>query len=230
MSVELNIQLDELYNPGSLRDRAGQTYEIIRNRSQLLSDYEGKLDEILKIVQENSNDKILIISKRGEFASKITEYLNTLSEDIICGNYHDKAEPVPAIDLDGNPVFYKSGNKKGERKLMCYQAQKTRNEYLFNTGKIRVLSTNAAPDKELTINVDTIVITSPQCEDIKSYMYRLSNVSYPANKLKLYSIYIKNSLEQTKLLNKPLLNVHKIVNKCENNVINENNSDFILVD
>lgn len=230
MSVEINVQLDELYNPGSIRDRASKTYEIIRNRSQLLSDYDKKLDAILKIVEENKNSNILIINKRGEFASKVTDFINNMSETPICGNYHDKVEPIPAIDEQGNPLFYKSGNSKGKRRYMCAQAQKTRNEYDFNRRKLRVLSTNSAPDKQLSIGVDIIIITSPQCEDIKSYIYRLSNVYYPKRKLKLYSIYVKNSLEQTKLQNKPTTNNHVIINRCENNVISENKSDFIIVD
>lgn len=230
MSIQINVQLDELYNPNSLHDRASQTYEIIRNRSQFLSDYEGKLEEIFKIVEENKDKKILIISKRGEFANKITEYINTLTDEPICGGYHDRLDPIPAIDLDGYPVYYKSGAQKGKRKQMCAQAQKTRNEHLFNIGKLNVLCTNGAPDKELNIDVDVIIITSPLCEDIKSYMYRLSNVRYPSGKIKLYSIYIKNSIEQTRLQNKPLANNHQIINKCESLVVNENNSDFILVD
>lgn len=230
MNVELNVKLDELYNPGSIKDRATRTYEIIRQRSQLLSDYEGKLDVILKIVEENKNSKILIINKRGEFANKVTEFINNMSETNICGNYHDKIEPIPAIDKDGNPITYKSGNSKGKRKYLCSQAQKTLNEQLFNSNKLRVLSTNSAPNKQLTVNVEVIIITSPLCEDIKSYIYRLSNVYYPSGKIKLYSIYVKNSLEQTRLLNKSTSSMHTIINKCENNIISENNSDFIVVD
>lgn len=229
MSTEYNVQIDMLYNPASIKDRAKLTYDMIRNRAILLSDYEGKLDEILHIVEENKGKKILIINKRGEFANKVTDYLNNMSETIICGNYHDKVEPIPAV-YDGKPLFYKSGEKKGQRKYMAAQAQKTYNQELFNTNKLNVLSTTAAPDKNLNIGVDIIIITSPQCEDIKSYMYRLSNVYYPNKCISLYNLYVKNSLEQTKLENKPLANNHTIYNKIENNVINKNNFDFVLVD
>ena len=230
MGIEINVEIDKLYNPSNIRDRATQTYEIIRNRSQLLSDYEGKLDAILNIVEENKDSKILIINKRGEFASKVTDYINNMSETIICGNYHDKVEPIPAIDFQGRPLYYKSGPKKGERRYMGAQAQKTANEELFNLGKLNILSTNAAPDKSLCIAVDVIIITSPQCEDVKSYIYRLSNVSYPKGNIKLYSIFIKNSLEQQKLQSKPISETHTIVNKCESSVVTENNSNFIVVD
>lgn len=230
MSIDYNVEIDKFYNPANIRDRASQTYEIIRNRGTLLSDYEGKLDAILKIVEEHKDSKILIINKRGEFANKVTDYINNMSETIICGNYHDKVEPVPAVDDNGNPIYYKSGSKKGERRYICSQAQKTLNETLFNKGILKILSTNSAPDKSLDIDVDVIIITSPQCEDIKSYMYRLSNVTYPNRKIKLYSIYVKNSLEQNKLQAKPISDMHTIVNKCENSVITENNCDFVIVD
>lgn len=230
MSVTLNVQLDELYNPSNLHERASQTYEIVRNRSKLLSDYEGKLNVILNIIEEHKDEKILIINKRGDFANIITDYLNSLSETTICGNYHDKIEPVPAVDLNGNPIYYKSGVQKGKRKQMCSQAQKTRNVQLFNEGKINILAANAAPDKDLNINVDVVIITSPLCDDIKSYMYRLGKVYYNNNVIKLYSLFVKNSIEQTKLQNKPLANNHTIIHKHENLENNENNYDFVLVD
>lgn len=230
MSIELNVQIDSLYNPSNIKERASQTYEIIRNRANLLSDYEGKLDAILNIVKDNPNKKILIINKRGEFASKVTEYINSMSDTIICGNYHDKVEPIPAVDENGNPIFYKSGKNKGERKLMMAQAQKTLNQTLFNNGDLQILSTSSAPDKDLSINVDIIIITSPICDDIRSYLYRLSHLFFNANTAILYTLYIKGSLEQTRLESKIVDENHTIVNKCEENVVFDDNSNFILVD
>lgn len=230
MSIELNVQIDSLYNPSNIKERASQTYEIIRNRANLLSDYEGKLDVILNIVKDNPNKKILIINKRGEFASKVTEYINSMSDTIICGNYHDKVEPIPAVDENGNPIFYKSGKNKGERKLMMAQAQKTLNQTLFNNGDLQILSTSSAPDKDLSINVDIIIITSPLCDDIRSYLYRLSHLFFNANTAILYTLYIKGSLEQTRLESKIVDENHTIVNKCEENVVFDDNSNFILVD
>lgn len=230
MNIELNVQIDYLYNPNNIKERASQTYEIIRNRATLLSDYQGKLDSILKIVKDNPNSKILIINKRGEFASKVTEYINNMSETIICGNYHDKVEPIPAVDENGNPIFYKSGKNKGDRKLMMSQAQKTLNQTLYNNNKLRILSTSSAPDKDLSINVDIVIITSPLCEDIKSYLYRLSHVIFNSSTAKFYTLYVKDTLEQNRLENKKVAENHTIVNKCEEFLVFDENSNFILVD
>lgn len=230
MSVEFNVQLDNLYNPMNLKERASQTYEKIRQRSQTLSDYDAKLDEILKIVEENFDKQILVINKRGEFASRVTDYLNNMSECTICGNYHDRVEKVPMLDDKGHKVYYKSGTKKGELRYMGADAQKTRNEQLFREGIIRVLSTNNAPNKDLCVDVDIIIITSSQCESIKSYMYRLSNITYKEGCIKLFTLYCKDTMEQRLMDNRELANNHRIVNNCENDAILENNSDFVIVD
>lgn len=230
MSYEYNRQIDELYNPNNLRERATQTYEVIRNRSNLVSDYEGKLEKVLELVKAHSGDKILIINKRGEFASKVTDYLNNNSETDICGNYHNKVDNIDAVDVEGNPIYIKSGVEKGKRKAMGAKAQMTLNEKRFNLGKINCLSLSNAPDKSLCVDVDVIIITSPLCEDIKSYLYRLADVNISAEKIKLFSIFCKNTIEQTKLMNKPQTETHEIVNKSEFNAISENNSDFIIVD
>lgn len=230
MSMEFNVQIDKLYNPGKLKDRASDTYEIIRKRSNLLSDYNGKLDVIYNIVHDNPNKKILIINKRADFANKVTDYINNLSETVICGNYHDKVSPIPAVDINGNPLYYKSGNRKGERKMMADKAQRTFNEAAFNRGDIRVLSTSNSPDKTLCINIDIVIITSPQCEEIKSYIYRLDNLRFNDNIIHLYNIYCKNSTEEKLLDSQMLSSNHKVLNDEEKVIIEQDNSDFIVVD
>lgn len=229
MSFEYNRQVDELYNPNHLHDRAKQTYEIIRNRCNLLSDFDDKLEKVLDIVNAYPNSKILIINKRGAFANKVTEYLNNCSEKDICGNYHDKVENIPALDMNGNVIRYKSGSKKGQPRELGAQAQKTLFESLFNNGTLRVLSTNNTPDKALNIKVDIVIITSSQCENIENYLYRLAclDVSSP---LKVFTLFVKNSLEENKLNERIESETHKIVKKYENQIISENNSDFVIVD
>ena len=226
MNVEFNIEIDRLYNPNNLKERASKTYEIIRERNKLLSDYNGKLDTILDIVRNNQDKKILIINKRGEFANEVTEFLNTFSETDICGNYHDKVDNVPAVTFTGEPVYYKSGARKGERKMMGAKAQKTLNVERFNNNIIHVLSTNNSPDKDLAIDVDVIIITSPMCEDIKSYMYRLSKIYFRSRLIKLYSLYCRNTSEQKMIERKSLLENHSV----KNSFVNENTSDFIVED
>ena len=226
MNIEFNLEIDRLYNPNNLKERVSKTYEIIRERSKLLSDFDGKLDVILDIVRENKDKKILIINKRGDFASKVTDFLNDLSDTIICGNYHDKVNNIPAVTFTGQPVYYKSGARKGERKMMGAKAQKTLNVEKFNNDLIHVLSTNNSPDKDLAIDVDVVIITSPMCEDIKSYMYRLSKIYFRSKLIKLYSLYCLNTKEQQMIEKKTISDNHNV----KNSNANENYSDFIVDD
>lgn len=230
MNIDINVQVDAMFNPTNIKERAVRTYECIRSRGELLSNYEGKMKIINDLVDKHSNEKILIINKRGTFAHKVTEHLNMMSGHIICGDYHDHVDPVPELDDNGKPVLYKSGAKAGKQRFLGSTAQKHRNEQLFAANKLRVLSTNNAPDKGLNADISVVIITSPQCETIESYMYRLANVCYPTNKIKLYTIYVKNSLEEKKLQNRVVADTHQIVNKCENVVVSENNFDFVVVD
>ena len=229
MSVEYNRQIDELYNPNRICERAQMTYEIIRNRARLLSDNPIKLKAILDYVNEHKDEKILIINKRGEFASQVTDYINSMSETTICGNYHNNVEPIPACDIDGNPIYVKSGNNKGERRMYSVKAQKTFNVERFNKGIIRVLSTNSLPDVDLNIKIDHILISSTQCLDIRAYLYRLSKVETPQT-LKFGQIYISNSLEEAKLEDKIKDDKHILTDTVKNANTENNISDFIIAD
>lgn len=230
MNYEYNRKIDDMYNPNSLRERASQVYEYTRLRGNLLSDCENKLSYILDIVNSNSDKKILIISKRGEFANKVTEYLNNYSETNICGNYHNKTDDIDAVDVNGNPIYIKSGKSKGKRKILGYKAQMTLNQSLFNENKLKCLSLSNAPDKSLNVDVDVIIITSPLCEDIESFIYRLSDVNFNKEKIKLFSIFCKNTIEEQRIMNKSCKPSHSILNKSEFTDVVENKFDFIVVD
>lgn len=229
MSTEYNLQIDKLYNPISIRDRALQTYEIIRKRSQLLSDNKVKLQAILDFVNEHKDEKILVINKRGSFAKEVTDYLNNMSETTICGDYHNNLETVPAVDAKGNPVYIKSGKHKGERKMMGVTYQRKLNVERFNKGDIRVLSCNNAVDRELDAKIDCILISSPQCADVKAYIYRLDRLKLPQT-LKVCSLYIIGTSEQKQLENKEQSSNHTIVKNVNNSDIDSNFSDYVIAD
>jgi Mg2+ and Co2+ transporter CorA len=54
-------KIDELYNPSSLIERVNQTYNIIRERTKIITDNIVKLDAILDIVKENIGKRIRIL-------------------------------------------------------------------------------------------------------------------------------------------------------------------------
>lgn len=228
MSTEYNQQIDRLYSPNAIRERANNTYDMIRKRTQLVASYSRKINAIIDIVDSNADKKILIVSKFAEFASDITNNLNVGNKDI-CMNYHDKLDSIPAIDDKGNPIYYKSGAKKGERKLMGAVTQKKLAQKMFNLNKINVLSANNLPDKDLNIDVDVIIITSPLCADLKTYLYRLAKITF-STPIILYSLYCKDTMEEKELSERSLAENHHIINIDDTNVKNDNNSAYTIVD
>ena len=229
MSEPFNVRTDEYYNPNVLRERVTKTHELIRCRIKLLSDVDLKIFEILNIVRNNKDAKILIINKNGEFAKLVSDTINT---DIgnICGNYHNNLPTIDAVDINGNPILVKSGANKGKRKQMAAKAQKTLTEKLFNSGKLNVISTNSAPDKDLNIDVDIVIITSPLCETIESYIYRLSQVNIRPSRLQLYTMYCASTLEEKRLNQRNVTKNHEIVNIEKNNDNDANISGFTIAD
>lgn len=229
MTIQFNIEIDELYSPNALKERASGIYEIIRSRSLALASSDEKLSYILKIVEDNVDKNILIINKHGDFANEVTKYINDNTHYNSCYNYHDKVENIPAIDDNGNEVLIKSGVNKGKPKMLGVKSQKNLAQKLMNKGAIHVLSTNAAPDKNLAVNIDVVVITSPLCDTIETYLYRLSKVEF-AKEVQLYTLYYKGSLEEKKLDERIVPSTHTILNKAEIEVKSDNNYDYCIVD
>nr|DAT58687.1 MAG TPA: hypothetical protein [Crassvirales sp.] len=229
MTIQFNVEIDELYSPNALKERASGIYEIIRSRSLALASSDEKLSYILKIVEDNIDKNILIINKHGDFANEVTKYINDNIHYDSCYNYHDKIENIPAIDDNGNEVLIKSGVNKGKPKMLGVKSQKNLAQRLMNKGAIHVLSTNAAPDKDLAVNIDVVVITSPLCDTVETYLYRLSKVEF-AKEIQLYTLYYKGSLEEKKLDERIVPPTHAILNKAEIEVKSDNNYDYCIVD
>lgn len=68
-------QIDDIYNPNILEEKARNFYSIAKLRRDLCTDNVDKLSVINDICNANKDKKILIVSKRGEFAAQITKFL-----------------------------------------------------------------------------------------------------------------------------------------------------------
>lgn len=229
MSIEYNKQIDILFNPNALYERAKNTYNTIRERTNFLTDYKDKIRTVCEIVENNIDKKILIISKRGDFANIISNYLNTNCEVLICKPFHDKLTPIIELDEYGHYVTYKSGTKAGKPKEIGTQAQCTKYMSMFNNGFIRCLSVSNSPDKRLNIDVDIVIITSPLCNTIEEYLYRLDKIKFNSP-IKLYTLYVTNSLEQRQLEKRKLPVSHVLLNNIKNDIAYDKNNDVVIVD
>lgn len=224
---EFQAKVDAMYNPNVLIEKALTFYNITKKRRDMCSDNESKFSEILNIVNENKDKRILIISKRGEFAYKVSQYLT--ENGIKCGNYHDCCEDEIAKDSFENVILIKSGINKGQPKIIKSQAISSRDMQLFNDGSINVLSIKNTSNTSLKLTCDIVIITSSQCEDIYTLKTRFNNIRITTIPNKVYKLYCTQTIEEDKI-RKEKINPNIIVIEKSNNTIeyDENSGDIIL--
>lgn len=227
-SVPYLRQIDDIYNPNALLERANLFYSISRKRRDLCSSAIDKLEVIADIVKNNIDKKILIVSKNGEFASKITKYINENISDI-CRNYHDCIEDSVAVDSLGNVIRIKSGAKKGQPKILCHQAQSSLNEALFNNGSINVLSIKNSSNTKLKIACDLVILTSTLYSNIIDVKKRFVNVKFDDINTIVYRLYCAETIEQTAIENEKTYSNIKVVEEQEKFIGYDENSNCIIL-
>lgn len=231
MSNPFNKDIDECYNPIQLREKANTCYEIIRKRGLLVSDNSAKLKSIAKIIRDerdvNPNVRFIIISKRGEFAAEVTNYINEVFGEI-CGDYHDKIEPRVALNDNGVPITYRSGSRKNQPVIAKAQAISSRNLAFYNSGRLTALSLKNSSNSAISASFDVMIITSSLCDTIDEIRYRFNHLDNDNSKLKVYKLFMNETIEE-KALEKEKASPNHIINQAKKNFIfgDENNDDII---
>lgn len=231
MTNPFSKQIDECYNPIVLGERAHTCYEIMRKRGILVSDNDAKLDCIVQIIKdklvEDSNHRFIIISKRGEFAAAVTNYINEQLGEI-CGDYHDKIEPRVALDDNGVPIRYKVKGRESEVKIIKAQAIRSRNLALYNAGRLRILSLKNSSNSAISASYSVMIITSSLCDTIDEIRYRFNHLDIDNNKLEVYKLFMNETIEEKALTKEKPSPNHTIIEAKKNFMFGtENNEDII---
>lgn len=230
-SIEFNKKIDEVYNPNSLLERANILYNIIRERLNMLTDNNNKLPAIVDIINKHLFKKILIVSKRGEFANTIANYINENTE-FICGEYHDCIPEQYIKDDDGNYIVYKSGENKGKRKLFKSKALSTMCLNRFNSSdnslEINLLSMKNSSDSELKTAIDVIIFTSSVCLSPNEFIERYNNIDFKTEPIITYVLYCSNTIEERKLGERHITNNVSVIENEKNVQIDEESGAVYL--
>lgn len=246
-TIDFNRQIDEYFNPNALFERATNAYNIMRERNALLTDNEDKLQAILDIVNEHKDKRIIIVSKHGEYARKITKFL--VDNGVCAGDYHDSIEPMQAVDRNGIPILVKSGAHKGEVKVVKAKAISSENLRRYNMlklynplsndliranisdyldqGGINVLSIKNSSSDELECMSDVLIFTSSLYADWNEFRYRFNKVKFVLNPLLLYKVYFKDTMEENALL-KVKESANYVIHKPKSNLNYDENIGGIV--
>lgn len=230
-NIEFNKNIDEIYNPNSLFERANTLYNIIRERTNLVTDNNAKIPAIIDIINKHKDKKILIVSKRGEFANLIANYINENTE-YLCGEYHDCIPEQYIKDENGEYITYKSGENKGKRKLFKSKALSTMCLNRFNSSDksfaINLLSIKNSSDVKLKTAIDVVIFTSSLCYSPNDFISRYSDIEFNSNPLISYMIYCNNTIENNKISERVLTNNVKLIEPEKNIQIDEENGAIYL--
>lgn len=230
-SIEFNKQLDEIYNPNSLFERAKTLYTVIRERLNFVTDNNAKLNKIVELIYKHKDKKILIVSKRGEYANIIANYINENTE-FICGEYHDCIPEQYIKDENGKYITYKSGENKGKPKVFKSKALSTMSLDRFNSRdkslEINLLSIKNSSNPELKTAIDVVIFTSSVCISANEFINRYSNIEFNSNPLITYVLYCDNTIESAKLSDRSITNNVTIIEEEKNMMIDEENGDVYL--
>ena len=227
MKVDYNKMIDNNYNPNVLFEKACTFYNISNERRNLLLNNKNKINEICDICLKHIDKKILILSKNGEFAAAITNYINLTLKNDICGDYHDCIEDMIAVDSYGNPILIKSGKDKGKPRVVKSTAISTNNEKRFNNGIINILSAKVSSNPKLNINVDIVIFTDGISADIIEIKSRFTNLTFNVPTIS-YRIFTSDTIEQKKLLEKNQPANVTIYKENEKNAIFDEKSGDII--
>lgn len=216
-------QIDDNFNPNIIYEKVCNFYNIAKKRRELVESNKAKLEIIKNICIENKDKRILIVSKSGEFAHDITNYINQ-NTSIKCGDYHDSIPDAHMYDSHGEKILIKSGVDKGKPKIFKSRAQSSAFEALFNNDLINVLSIKFSSNTALKITCDVVIITTPLYEDIVSIKTRFANVAFDSILTKTYKIYCDATIESNTIQKEKPNPIIKIINEYTD----ENNVDIIL--
>ena len=237
-SLPFNKDIDDTFNPDAIENYASTINGIIKERNLLMDSNEVKIPVIVDIIKNNPDKRFIIISKRGEFAARITKAINEEFGYERCGNYHDSIEPKMLVDSNGNPVLYKSGVNKGKPRVVKAKAISSLNANKYDNDKDLVhnsiertisspsdelslvepmscLSVKLSFDSELEASCDRLILTSWNVDTPAEVLYRFNKIDITGTPYIIYRLYLRHTNEE-KNINAEKPNNTKIV-EFENN-------------
>lgn len=226
-NIELFAKIDQIYNPNILFERACTFYNITAERRNILCNNINKIDKIIDICNNNSDKRILILSKKGEFAAAITEAINNRTS-LKCLDYHDCIEDAMLVDDMGVPILHKSGANKGKPRIIKATAISNRNLNEFNSKHANVLSVKYSSESSIKTNVDIVIITDGLHDNIVDIKTRYSKIDFNENPTICYRLYTYDTIEE-KQLNAGYMHKNIKVIKEERDVIYDEDTGNVII-
>lgn len=226
-TIEINQQIDAMYNPNALTERVNTVFQITHLRKKLLTDNKAKLPMIKSIIEKEPDKRYLIVSSTGDFCNAIMKYL--IDNGFNCTGYHNDLEDAYLTDANGQIICYKSGEFKGQPKVFKAAALSSNNLLGYNSGYYNILCIKSSCKPDIETDADFIIFTTPLVDNIFAFRQRFQNISIP-NPTIIHRIYCTNTNEETTITKEvasSLVNLHDDIDE-KSIMIDEKSGDIIL--
>ena len=226
-TIEINQQIDAMYNPNALTERVNTVFQITHLRKKLLTDNKAKLPMIKSIIEKEPDKRYLIVSSTGDFCNIIMKYL--IDNGFNCTGYHNDLEDAYLTDSNGQIICYKSGEFKGQPKVFKAAALSSNNLLGYNSGYYNILCIKSSCKPDIETDADVIIFTTPLIDNIFAFRQRFQNISIP-NPTIIHRIYCTNTNEETSITKEvasSLVNLHDDIDE-KSIMIDEKSGDIIL--
>ena len=226
-TIEINRQIDELYNPNSIGERVNTVFQITNLRKKLLTNNAVKLPAIKQIIDKEPDKRYLIVSSTGEFCNDIMKYLYNSGYKVT--GYHNELEDSYLTDINGQVICYKSGELKGQPKVFKAAALSTNNLEFYNAGYYNIMCIKASCKPDVELEADVIIFTTPLIDNIFEFRQRFERIKLPIPTI-IHRIYCTMSNEETTILKEvasSLITLHDTISE-QNIMIDEKSGDIII--
>jgi superfamily II DNA or RNA helicase len=161
ISIPVNEELNKIWSPMSIHNRAKTFMDYIKKRNDVLIDNNVKLEMVAEIISKNMIPTI-VFNESTVFADRLTEYLTARfngSFPVAC--YHSQLDSRTMIDPTTGDYFkFTTGDRKGLPKILGIKAIKTIVLDGFRAGYYKILCTAKALDEGLDVpNIEQVICT-----------------------------------------------------------------------
>ena len=223
---QYNLSIDRYFAPANIYERCKTCIEYFQERKRLMSDNDAKIGTVIDLLRNHRDKKVLIINKRSDFATKLTNAINkefgnkddnkpasnlplVINDGILMSyrtnhpsvavEYHLDIASRPMKDPNtGQLMKIKSGENKGQVKQLGAKSISNINLEQFNNDPHGVLCTNNTLIKDLQTTIDFIIVTSVFCNPVEMQQYRVKRLDFIGNPT-IINVYLNDTKESSTL-------------------------------
>jgi superfamily II DNA or RNA helicase len=191
ITTKYGADRDKYWNPDAIHDRAKDFMSCVRKRNEVLINNDTKL-EAVQYILKLWFPVTICFNESTDFADTISTVINKAYPGAPAICYHSNIESKELVDLNGVPILYKSGDKKGQPKKFGKTALRALAIEGITNGVYKLLCTARALDEGLDIPNIELVITTGGTTNPTQYKQRKSRGR---------TVDIYNKTKVTKIIN-----------------------------